>query len=65
MAVAFLPAAGVDVRQVAETAQLASMADETPEGRSVMVLAKNEYGLRAREIGRKEHALFLSPRRRG
>jgi K+-transporting ATPase ATPase B chain len=58
MAVAFVPAPGVDVRQLAEAAQFASMADETPEGRSVMILAKNEYGLRAREMGH-EDARFI------
>jgi potassium-transporting ATPase ATP-binding subunit len=49
-AVEFLPAAGVDVRDLAEAAQLASLADETPEGRSIVTLAKEQYGLRAREL---------------
>ncbi|MDX1973278.1 MAG: potassium-transporting ATPase subunit KdpB, partial [Candidatus Sumerlaeia bacterium] len=42
----FLPAPGVDVRELAKAAQLSSLADETPEGRSVVVLAKTEYGIR-------------------
>jgi K+-transporting ATPase ATPase B chain len=50
MAVAFIPAPGIVMQQLAEVAQIASMADETPEGRSVMILAKNAFGLRAREM---------------
>ena len=42
---------GVDPTALADAAQLSSMADETPEGRSVLVLVKQEYGLRARESG--------------
>ena len=49
-AVAFIPAPGVDERELAEVAQLASLADETPEGRSIVVLAKERYGLREREL---------------
>ncbi|MBI5674179.1 MAG: potassium-transporting ATPase subunit KdpB [Nitrospirae bacterium] len=49
-ATAFLPAEGVDVQALAATAQLSSLADETPEGRSIVVLAKEKYGLRARDI---------------
>jgi potassium-transporting ATPase ATP-binding subunit len=49
-AVAFLPAPGVPERQLAEVAQIASLADETPEGRSIVVLAKERYGLREREL---------------
>jgi K+-transporting ATPase ATPase B chain len=49
-AVEFVPAHGVDVPHLADTAQLASLADETPEGRSVVVLAKEKYGLRGREV---------------
>jgi len=45
----FLPAPGVTKEQLADAAQLASLADETPEGRSVVILAKN-YGIRAREL---------------
>ncbi|NPV48393.1 MAG: potassium-transporting ATPase subunit KdpB [Armatimonadetes bacterium] len=50
-AVAFVPVAGTTPRELAETAQLASLADETPEGRSIVELAKREYGLRGRTIG--------------
>ena len=46
-ATAFIPAEGVDIWHVAEVAQLASLADETPESRSLVVLAK-QYGFRAR-----------------
>ena len=45
-AVEFLPADGIDVARLADAAQLASLADETPEGRSIVVLAKTKYGLR-------------------
>ncbi|HEY8009463.1 MAG TPA: potassium-transporting ATPase subunit KdpB [Rudaea sp.] len=50
-AVAFHPAPSVDVNALADAAQLASLADETPEGRSIVVLAKDKFGLREREIG--------------
>ncbi len=49
-ATAFLPAPGVDDRELADAAQLASLADETPEGRSIVVLAKDRFGLRGREV---------------
>ncbi len=49
-AVAFVPAPGVSERELAEVAQLASLADETPEGRSVVVLAKERFGLRERDL---------------
>ena len=52
-ATAFLPANGIAVEKLADAAQLASLADETPEGRSIVVLAKEKYGLRERDI----HAL--------
>ena len=48
-AIKFIPAAGVTIEELADTAQLASLSDETPEGRSIVVLAK-KYGLRGREI---------------
>ena len=51
MAEEFLPVAGVLPQELAEAAQLASLADETPEGRSIVVLAKRAYGLRGRELG--------------
>ncbi|RYU58968.1 K(+)-transporting ATPase subunit B [Methylolobus aquaticus] len=49
----FIPATGVLENELADAAQLASLADETPEGRSIVVLAKQKYGLRERDI----HAL--------
>jgi potassium-transporting ATPase ATP-binding subunit len=49
-ATAFFPVAGVDARTLADAAQLASLADETPEGRSVVILAKEKYGIRERDI---------------
>ena len=49
-ATAFVPLPGVDESELAEAAQLSSLADETPEGRSIVVLAKEKYGLRAREL---------------
>ncbi|MGH3017625.1 MAG: potassium-transporting ATPase subunit KdpB [Gaiellaceae bacterium] len=47
----FLPLSGVEPLELAEIAQLASLADETPEGRSIVVLAKEQFGLRERELG--------------
>jgi len=49
-ATAFLPAAGVTESALADAAQLASLADETPEGRSIVILAKEQYQIREREI---------------
>jgi K+-transporting ATPase ATPase B chain len=46
----FIPATGVDAAMFAEVAQLSSLADETPEGRSIVVLAKEQHGLRGREL---------------
>ncbi|PYV02693.1 MAG: K(+)-transporting ATPase subunit B [Acidobacteria bacterium] len=53
-AVEFLTIDGVTVRELADAAQLASLADETPEGRSIVVLAKSRYGLRGRHIPERE-----------
>jgi len=50
MATEFVPAPGVTKERLADAAQLASLADETPEGRSIVVLAKEKHGLRARAI---------------
>ena len=50
----FIPAPGVDEKELADAAQLSSLADETPEGRSIVVLAKERYGLRGREMGSHE-----------
>jgi K+-transporting ATPase ATPase B chain len=47
----FVPASGVTEQELADAAQLSSLADETPEGRSIVVLAKEKYGLRGRELG--------------
>ncbi|HKF21610.1 MAG TPA: potassium-transporting ATPase subunit KdpB, partial [Candidatus Angelobacter sp.] len=46
----FIPAPGVSSDQLADSAQLSSLPDETPEGRSIVVLAKEKYGLRGREL---------------
>ena len=47
---AFIPAPGVSEHDLADAAQLASLADETPEGRSIVVLAKEKFGVRARDM---------------
>ncbi|WP_327289453.1 potassium-transporting ATPase subunit KdpB [Streptomyces sp. NBC_01198] len=47
----FLPVGGTSVEALADAAQLSSLSDETPEGRSIVVLAKEQYGLRGRELG--------------
>src|SRR5262249_2825885 len=49
----FVPAPGVGIETLADAAQLASLADETPEGRSIVVLAKEKFGIRERDV----HAL--------
>ncbi|WP_420263923.1 potassium-transporting ATPase subunit KdpB [Candidatus Magnetominusculus dajiuhuensis] len=54
----FIPVKGIDIKALADAAQLASLADETPEGRSIVVLAKNEYGIRERNISTL-HAVFV------
>ncbi|KAA1057140.1 potassium-transporting ATPase subunit KdpB [Azospirillum argentinense] len=54
----FLPISGVADRDLADAAQLASLADETPEGRSITVLAKEKYGIRARDMAGL-HAQFV------
>jgi potassium-transporting ATPase ATP-binding subunit len=46
----FLPAPGVEERDLADAAQIASLADETPEGRSIVVLAKERYAIRERDV---------------
>ena len=53
-AVEFIPVDGVTEAELADAAQLSSLADETPEGRSIVVLAKEKYGLRGREIAEHE-----------
>ncbi|HUL61275.1 MAG TPA: potassium-transporting ATPase subunit KdpB [Anaeromyxobacteraceae bacterium] len=57
-ATTFLPAQDVEERDLADAAQLASLADETPEGRSIVVLAKDKFRLREREV-EKIHATFV------
>ena len=54
----FIPLTGVEEQMLADAAQLSSLADETPEGRSIVVLAKEKYGLRGRELGMHE-ATFI------
>ena len=57
-AVEFLPAPGVSAEELADAAQLSSLADETPEGRSIVVLAKQQ-GLRGREVSQMPGATFV------
>jgi K+-transporting ATPase ATPase B chain len=64
-AVEFTPAAGVTIERLADAAQLSSLADETPEGRSIVVLAKQKYGLRGRDVeGLGGHFISFSARTR-
>ncbi|WP_272949175.1 potassium-transporting ATPase subunit KdpB [Kribbella pittospori] len=55
----FIPVQGVTDTELADAAQLSSLADETPEGRSIVVLAKTGYGLRERHTGELPHATFV------
>jgi K+-transporting ATPase ATPase B chain len=55
----FLPVSGASVAELASAAQLSSMADYTPEGRSIVVLAKNDFGLRERSEGELQGAEFV------
>jgi K+-transporting ATPase ATPase B chain len=55
----FLPAPGVNEQALADAAQLSSLSDETPEGRSIVVLAKERFGIRQREMS-SLHAVFLA-----
>jgi K+-transporting ATPase ATPase B chain len=55
---AFIPAPGVSERDLADAAQLASLADETPEGRSIVVLAKEKFQLRGRDLASTSHTFF-------
>ena len=59
----FIPAPGVTVEELADAAQLTSLADETPEGRSIVVLAKERYGLRGRELVGAEFVAFTAQTR--
>jgi len=56
----FIPVGGVSPEQLADAAQLSSLADETPEGRSVVVFAKEHFGLRARTPGELSHAEWVA-----
>jgi K+-transporting ATPase ATPase B chain len=58
MATEFIPAPGVKIEELADASQMASLADETPEGRSIAVLAKEKYGLRGRDVT-TPHARFV------
>ena len=58
MASEFTPSTGVSMQRLADAAQLASLADETPEGRSIVVLAKDKYGLRGRDVA-QPHLQFI------
>ncbi len=60
---AFLPVDGVSEQELADAAQLSSLADETPEGRSIVVLAKDRYGLRERELVGAELIAFTAQTR--
>lgn len=55
----FVPVTGTTAAELADAAQLSSLADETPEGRSIVVLAKERYGLRERHAGELEHAEWV------
>ena len=58
MASDFRPAPGITEQELADAAQLASLADETPEGRSIVVLAKEKFNIRGRELA-EPHATFI------
>ena len=58
MATEFIPAEGFTIEQLADAAQLASLADETPEGRSIVVLAKEKFNIRGREV-KQLNATFI------
>jgi len=62
-AVEFRPAPGVSEAELAAAAQLSSLADETPEGRSIVVLAKEKFGLRGREVGGETFVPFTAQSR--
>ncbi|MEV6304924.1 potassium-transporting ATPase subunit KdpB [Actinoplanes sp. NPDC051861] len=62
-AASFVPMSGVDLKDLADAAQLASLADETPEGRSIVVLAKKDHGLREREVAGASFVPFTAQTR--
>jgi K+-transporting ATPase ATPase B chain len=57
-AAAFVPVGGVTAEELADAAQLSSLADETPEGRSIVILAKEKHGIRGRDLASKD-AVFV------
>ena len=57
-ATSFQPAPGTAAAELAQAAQLASLADETPEGRSIVILAKNKFELRGRDLGSTAHSFI-------
>lgn len=59
MATDFIPADGIDKKMLADAAQLSSLSDETPEGRSIVVLAKEKFGLRGHDV--KPHDIVFIP----
>jgi K+-transporting ATPase ATPase B chain len=59
----FIPLPGISEAQLADAAQLASLPDETPEGRSIVVLAKEKYGLRGRDLATHEFVPFTAQTR--
>lgn len=61
MATEFIPLGGISKKEFAEIAQMASLTDETPEGRSIVVLAKNEFGFRAESINTPDNSLEFIP----
>ncbi len=65
VATEFVPASGITERDLADAVQLASLADETPEGRSIVVLAKEKYGIRGRDMAglRAEFIAFTAQTR--
>jgi K+-transporting ATPase ATPase B chain len=54
----FIPAEGIGMEELADASQLSSLSDETPEGRSIVILAKKKYGLRGRKMGLQD-AVFI------
>ncbi|MCO5295796.1 MAG: potassium-transporting ATPase subunit KdpB [Fimbriimonadaceae bacterium] len=62
-AVAFIPAPGISSEEMADKAQLSSLADETPEGRSIVILAKEDFGLRGRAVSGEHFVPFTAQTR--
>ena len=58
MATDFIPAEGVTVEELADAAQLSSLSDETPEGRSIVILAKEKFNIRGREVSPAECNIY-------